>query len=120
MLLRGQRHEGPLPPGPAQKLVAFLALERRDQVQPFEKRIEVAGVFGNDDDLEIVAVGGDHVAEPVVDISTRRRDQLVVDPVLFGQRRILVGIDHLQLIEPRRQKPERADLKRAEHDSPAG
>ena len=54
------------------------------------------------------AVARERHAVAIEDPAARRRQQAMVDPVLVGEQRVLVGGHHLQVVEPRRRAPRTA------------
>ena len=54
------------------------------------------------------------------DAAAFRRQQAVIDPVVVGEQGVVVGVEHLQVVEPPGQRSEERQLATAEQQRPAG
>ncbi len=79
-----------------------------------ERRIEVAGLLGDDDDPIILPVIGEADAEPIEDAPARRRQQPQIDAVLVGQDAVAVAVEDLQLVQAPGESADERDLSAGE------
>jgi hypothetical protein len=120
ILAHRDRHEGPAPARLGQHLQRALVGQGDQPAEIAERRPEILGLLGNHQDPVGRRVAGERCAVPVEDPAARRRQEPMIDAVLVGEQGILVGRDHLQIVEPAGQQAEQAELAGAEQERAAG
>ena len=71
--------------------------------------LEVCGALPGDGQVVAGTIVGEHHAIPVVDQPTSRRYRQDVDPIILGNRRVIVVLHHLQEIHAAHQRTGDAD-----------
>ena len=87
--------------------------------QRLESRVQIGGLLAHHQDAVGGAVAGERHAIAVEDAPAIGRHEAVVDPVLVGEQRVLVGIDRLQVIEAPGERAEQGQLGAAKQQRPA-
>ena len=92
------RHEAMLAPDVAQHPAAVGIAELDQRGERVERRCDVAGLLGDDDEPIVLVIVGERHAEAVEDAPARRRQQPQIDAVLVGQHRVAVRLEDLELV----------------------
>ncbi len=89
--------------------------QRGDRV---DRRVDVGGLLGDDDDPVILAVIGEADAKPVKDAAARRHQKPQVDAVLVSHDAVAVAVEDLELIEAPGEGGDQRDLSPGEDRRP--
>ena len=119
VLLDRDRHEPAAPGGFGDHLLEVLLRQRDEAGQRLEGRAQVRGLLAGHEHAIGRAVARDRHPVAVEDPAAGRRQEAMIDPVLVGEQRVFVGADHLQVVEPRREQTEQAELARPEAERAA-
>lgn len=84
-----------------------------------EGRRNIRRLLGDDEQAVVVAVGGERPAEAIEDAAPGRRKQPEVDAVFVGEHQVALGLDHLQLVQPRRQCRQQQPLAAGDEEGAA-
>ena len=87
--------------------------------QRLERGVQIGGLLAHHQNAIGRAVAGERHAIAVEDAPAIGRHQAVIDPVLVGEQRVLVGVDRLQVVEPPGERAEQGQLAAAEQQRPA-
>ncbi len=115
-----QRDEAVPAPGVAQHAAAVGIADLDQRAERGQRRLEIAGLLGHDDDPIILPVIGERDAEAVEDAPARRRQQPQIDAVLVGKDGVAVLFEDLQLIHAAGEDSRRAPPGRRRGGRPAG
>ena len=97
------RHEASITPNFPTHPFPIMVVEGDHAGNACQSFVNIGAALRDDDELIILLIGGDLDPVTVADDAPQRRQQSHVDAVVLGQHFIAVGLDHLQVIHPRRQ-----------------
>jgi hypothetical protein len=79
-------------------------------LQRAKRAADLAGLLGNDPHPVGRHVAGEGDAMAIEDAAARRRHEPVVDAILVGEQGVLVGLEHLQVVEAPGEQSDQAEL----------
>ena len=88
--------------------------QRHDVRQKLQALFEIAAFRMANCNVEALVVGSEQDAAALHQPAALRRQELDLDPVVVGQRRVALPLEHLNLVEPRAEQPEATGLGCAE------
>jgi hypothetical protein len=88
--------------------------------QQIECLLDVARLFAHQHHAVVLLVHRHRHAEAVDNAPARWRQQPQVDPVVLGEGRVALGLDHLEVIHATGQHREQRRLRAADKKRPAG
>ena len=98
------RHRRPPARRLPQDALAFVGVERGMARDGVERAFGLARRLRREDEAVVRAVHGELGAGAIDDPAALRFEQPQIDPILVGEHPVAVGLDHLELVEPRAEQ----------------